>query len=278
MSTFVDLYGGNNIVKNLYCTRKSAKQALDRLEHSFGNIVNCVDMITYDMKKKESSSSSSSSLSLQPHQTARYKNAINNIQQECEHFQKKIIDPLNHFIRNDIMTIREIEEDVESFKREVSAQCSDIIYSNPPPPPEDMINLSIFAVSQTNRNSNNSRNIRKKSAIYNRMKLPSHAVYLPYILTTSSINSSSSSAAAAMAPYYDRINKAPIRSIQSNNRASNSFQPNNFSLSSSSLHAPSSFISNPSSSKLNISNRQRRSTGIRPTLSELSDNISRLST
>jgi hypothetical protein len=146
LKTYVTRYGTSTICKELKCVRKEAYQSLRKLETLVESISNSSDMMSFFLeneqtdKKKGGKNSSPKDL---------HANSIRSILNDIVCIREEVVPVLSSFIQHDVRTIREIEEDVEGFVSEVSEQCDDVLYGNPPPAPEEYICTSMFSVYQS---------------------------------------------------------------------------------------------------------------------------------
>lgn len=151
IKTFVQRHGQDTLANSLLCMTKQAKQAVQKLESMVDTLSNNMDLIAFGMENDKTMRSN-------------YSSAMGTMRNTVDKLSTEVIPSIVQFVTQDVRVMDEIREEVEGFISEVVAQCDDIIYAYPDPPPESALNLSMFPAYQTSRSHG-----RRKSSNANRV-------------------------------------------------------------------------------------------------------------
>lgn len=151
MKTFVHRHGRETLAHNLCCITKQVKQAVLKMETVVDSLSNNMEVLSFGMENDKALRDT-------------YAHAMKNIHGDIRLLNESVVPSIIQFVSKDVGIIEEMEDEIESFISEVTAQCDDIIYAYPDPPPEYALNLSMFPAYQTSRSHG-----RRKSSNANRV-------------------------------------------------------------------------------------------------------------
>jgi len=172
MKTFVHRHGRETLAHNLCCITKQVKIAVQKMETIVDSLSNNMEVLSFGMEHDKSLRDT-------------YAHALKNLHSDIQLLNDSVVPSIIQFVDKDVGIIEEIEEEIDGFIAEVTAQCDDVIYAYPDPPPESALNLSMFPAYQTSRAHG-----RRKSSTANRIPPPRH-VRRPSIVVTGTTNTKS---------------------------------------------------------------------------------------